>query len=74
MKCERCDVETKTYIMSMFNTQNICMRCKEKEQKHPAYKLAQEIELIAVNSGDRNFQGIGLPEELIYTKNKKEQK
>lgn len=48
--------------MSMFNTQIICMDCKDSEKNHPRYKEAQEAELKAVQAGNRNFPGIGLPE------------
>lgn len=46
--------------MSMFNTQTICMDCKDSERKDPRYKEAQEAELAAVKAGNYNFPGIGL--------------
>ena len=64
MKCERCGVETTTTICSMFNTQQICMVCKEKERRHPKYPEAREIERQAVLRGDYNFPGIGKPSDL----------
>ena len=50
--------------MSRFNTEMCCDRCLEKEQKHPMYKKAVEIELQHVDVGDYNFAGIGKPEDL----------
>jgi recombinational DNA repair protein (RecF pathway) len=57
--CERCKQETDTTIMSMFNTQTICLQCKEKEEAHPAYKKARDAEHDAVVRGDYSFPGIG---------------
>jgi len=50
--------------MSMFNQEDICLPCKDTERAHPEYKAAQDAELAAVKSGDMNFPGIGLPEDL----------
>ena len=60
MKCDRCHKDTDTWTMSMFNTQTICMECKEKERRSPRYKEALEAERVAVKAGNRNFPGIGL--------------
>lgn len=60
MKCDRCHKDTNTWTMSMFNTQTICMECKEKERRSPRYKEALEAERAAVKAGNRNFPGIGL--------------
>ena len=49
-----------TWTMSMFNTQTICMECKERERRSPRYKEALEAERAAVKAGNRNFPGIGL--------------
>lgn len=46
--------------MSMFNTQMICMECKEKEKKRDDYKLAVDTELAEVKKGNMNYKGIGL--------------
>jgi hypothetical protein len=59
--CERCQKPTNVTIMSMFNTQTICMDCKDSEKKHPKYKEAQQAELEAVKANNYNFQGIGFP-------------
>lgn len=64
MKCERCGKETTTTMCSMFNTETICMACKERERKHPKYAEAREAERQAVLNGDYNFAGIGKPDDL----------
>jgi hypothetical protein len=48
----------------MFNTDVICLECKDKETKHPRYKEAQEAERKAVLNGNFNFPGIGLPNDF----------
>ena len=58
-KCERCGQKTWATIMSMFNTQTICMECKQAEKKDPRYKAAAKAELQAVRRGNLNFPGIG---------------
>jgi hypothetical protein len=50
--------------MSMFNTENICMECKEKEEKHPKYEEAKQAEEEADRKGNYNFKGIGKPKDL----------
>lgn len=57
--CKRCYTETFATIMSMFNTQMICMGCKDKEEQDPRYQEAREAEAAAVRAGDFNFKGIG---------------
>ena len=64
MVCERCGKQTNTHTMSMFNMENICMECKDKERKHPKYREAQEAERQAVRNGNYNFPGIGKPADL----------
>ena len=64
MKCQRCGKETLVHTMSMFNTEEICMECKEKERKHPMYEAAREADRQAVLSGNYNFKGIGKPRDL----------
>jgi len=58
--CQRCYEKTNVTIMSMFNTQMICMECKEKEKKRDDYKLAVDTELAEVKKGNMNYKGIGL--------------
>lgn len=47
--------------MSMFNTQVICVLCVEIERTHPDYNKAHRAEMSALQDGNRNFEGIGLP-------------
>lgn len=63
--CDRCGGETngKT-TMSMFNTDVICLGCKDTEKKHPDYKAAVDADHAAIKSGDYNFKGIGKPKDL----------
>ena len=60
MICQRCKKETLIHTMSMFNTQEICLECEEREKDSPRYQEAREAELKAVQSGNYNFKGIGL--------------
>lgn len=58
-KCDRCGSSLNSgRIMSMFNTDCICMKCKEDERNHPDYKKSQEKERQEVISGNYNYQGI----------------
>jgi len=59
-KCERCNEPSRVTIMSMFNTQIICMVCKEEERNHPRYEEAVKKELEECAKGNFNFKGIGL--------------
>lgn len=62
--CERCGKETKSFTMSMFNEEHICMECKEKERRHPDYQRARDAEQEVVKNGNMNFSGIGKPADL----------
>ena len=64
MKCERCGREARVSIGSMFNTEQVCLDCKEREEAHPLYAEARRREAQAVRQGDYNFRGIGLPADL----------
>lgn len=64
MKCQRCRCETRCTIMSIFNTQIICLGCHRREQQHPKYSEARAAELAALRAGERNFPGIGKPPDL----------
>jgi hypothetical protein len=44
----------------MFNTQIICIPCKDEEKENPRYAEAVRIEREEVLKGNRNFEGIGL--------------
>lgn len=63
--CDRCGLpHNNRTIMSKFNTEEICIPCKDKEVLHPEYKRASEAEIAEVKKGNYNFQGIGLPSDL----------
>ena len=62
--CERCHNITGVFIMSMFDTSNICLDCKKKEEKHPEYERAILEESNSIRNGNYNFKGIGLPKDL----------
>lgn len=62
--CDRCKKSTKTFTMSMFNTDWICFDCQEKEMKHPDYEKARKLEAEQVELGNYNYEGIGLPNDL----------
>jgi hypothetical protein len=64
VRCERCGKLTIGLIMSIFNTEMICIDCKEKEDVHPDYRRAKNRELEAVKQGNYNFKGIGKPNDL----------
>lgn len=58
--CDRCNQPSVATIMSKFNTDTICLSCKEDERQAPGYAEACRAETAAVRSGDYNFPGIGL--------------
>lgn len=64
MICDRCRRPTSVSTGSYFNTEQICLECDEAERAHPSYEEALRVELAAVRSGDFNFPGIGLPDDL----------
>ncbi len=58
--CDRCGEDLKYgRIMSMFNTDCICLDCKDKEMCEPDYKKASNAELEEVKKGNYNFKGAG---------------
>ena len=59
MQCNRCGKETSVHIMSMFNTEEICVDCKALEGLRPDYKNAVETDEQAIRRGNFNFPGIG---------------
>ena len=63
-RCDRCGKETAITIMSMFNTQLICMEYKEQETKHPDYEQARTADESEIKNGNYNFQGVGKPKDL----------
>ena len=62
--CDRCDEETIITTMSLFNTQQCCPECIEKERAHPKFPEARTAELDALEAGNYNYKGIGLPPDL----------
>lgn len=62
--CDRCGSETAIKVMSQFNTESICMKCRQKEEEHPKYDEAVKAEKAASERGNYNFKGIGLPLDL----------
>lgn len=58
--CDRCGGSLEGgRIMSMYNEDCICMKCKEIERGRNDYKEAQDEELSQLKNGNTNFKGIG---------------
>ena len=63
--CDRCGGSLEGgRIMSMFNTDCICIACKEKERQNKQYKAANNADIAAIKAGNYNFAGIGYPAEV----------
>ncbi len=62
-KCQRCHRGTVATTMSSFNTQMCCTNCIVLESSHPEYEKAVDAETKALERGNHNFPGIGLPED-----------
>ena len=61
--CDRCGGSLKDgRIMSMYNTDCICMSCKEKERQRSDYQEAVEADRDQIRKGNYNFAGIGYHE------------
>lgn len=61
--CDRCGGSLDGgRIMSMFNTDCICMDCKEKEQQRADYRKAVEADHVEIRKGNYNFEGVGYAE------------
>lgn len=59
--CERCGASLKSgRILSMFNLDVICMKCKDKERERPDYRQANDAVREEERKGNRNFEGIEL--------------
>jgi hypothetical protein len=59
--CDRCGGSLKAgRIMSMYNTDCICLECKHEETQRADYKAAQDAEHAEVCKGNYNFEGVGL--------------
>ena len=58
--CDRCGGSlAEGRIMSMYNEDCICMKCKEKERKREDYSKAVEADHEQIRAGNYNFAGIG---------------
>jgi hypothetical protein len=56
--CDRCGEPTNNRTtLSLFNTDVICIPCKEEEKKDPEYGAAIIAEREAVMRGEREYQG-----------------
>lgn len=57
--CDRCGASlAKGRIMSMLNTECICMDCKKKERLDPLYEEAVKAELEEVKKDNYNYKGL----------------
>lgn len=63
-RCHRCRRETVDTILSMFNRDELCLECKQREERHPLYETARAAEEAAVRRGELDFPGIGRPRDL----------
>jgi hypothetical protein len=62
--CDRCGKDLQDgRIMSMFNEDCICMKCKDEETKHKDYNKARDREIEEVRKGNCNFKGIGFKDK-----------
>jgi len=60
--CDRCRKPLNGIrMMSMYNTDCLCMDCIEAERKRPDYKTAVEADRAEIRKGNYNFKGIGYP-------------
>lgn len=57
--CDRCGGSLADgRIMSMFNTECICMTCKDKERKHPEYNKARDADHEQIKKGNYKYEGM----------------
>lgn len=63
-KCDRCGEENSVFKMSKLNTDNLCMKCIEKERSHSRYEEAAKAEHQAVVNGDYNYPGLLYGEKI----------
>ena len=57
--CDRCGAHLDVRIMSMFNEDVICMKCKESEIQRKDYDDAVRADHEEIRKGNYNFKGIG---------------
>lgn len=72
--CARCHAELRVgSTMSKFNTDQICMACKQDEKEAPNYRKADDAEVAQVRQGNYNYEGIGLaPEDIAFLVQRRE--
>ena len=63
--CMRCGAKVDCMTMSYFNLEMICTKCEDAEKAHPAFERARNTETAECKAGNYNFEGIGLPPELV---------
>jgi len=57
--CDRCGSSLDAgRIMSMLNTECICLECKEKEMKQSDYEVAVKADHEEIKKGNFNYKGI----------------
>ncbi len=57
--CDRCGESLeKGRIMSMFNTDCICMECSKKEKQDKDYEKAVQADHEEIKKGNYNYKGI----------------
>ena len=64
-KCRRCGDDLIISTMSYFDESEICLRCDEVERSHPSFEEARRVESEHVGRGNYNFEGVGLPPEIV---------
>ncbi len=58
-KCDRCDGSLDGgRILSMYNHDVLCMKCKEAERQRSDYRDAVDADNAAIRRGDFNYRGI----------------
>lgn len=57
--CDRCGEDLKSgRVMSMYNTDCLCMTCKKQETKRADYDEAVKADHEEIKKGNFNFKGI----------------
>lgn len=57
--CDRCNGSLEEgRIMSMYNSDCICLKCKEKEMKRSDYDKAVKADHDEIRKGNYNYKGI----------------
>ena len=69
--CDRCNIQTNVTKMSKFNEDMCCPVCIETEKGHSDYGRAVRVENLAVRNGNYNFEGVGLPIDLVVSEEQK---